>query len=85
MKNYFHYRFLRAMKALKLKQYTHMDSGLLYRVYQNLGQGPITLGVSSFDRFYKFPLMKKFCRTFLKNCKGNKVETCYKHGDWVDV
>ena len=65
------------MKALKLKLGTRMDSGLLYCVYQNQAQGPITLGVSSLDRFYKFPLTKNFCHFFLKNCKGNKVETWY--------
>ena len=73
------------MKALKLKLGKHMDSGLLYRVYQNQDQGSITLGATSLDRFYKFPLMKNFCRTFLKNFKGNTVETWYTHGEWVDV
>ena len=37
----FHYRFSEAMKALKLKLGTH--SRLLYRLYQNQGQGPVTL------------------------------------------
>ena len=69
------------MKAVKLKLGTHMDNGL----NQNQGQEPISLGVTSFDRFYNFPLMKKFCGTFLKNCKGNKVETWYTYGEWVDV
>ena len=73
------------MKALKLKLGAHMDSELLYPVYQNQGWGPITLGVTFLDWFYKFQLMKKFCSTFLKNCKGNKFETWYTHGDWVDV
>ena len=71
------------MKALKLKLGTHMNSGLLYYAYQNQGQGPITLGVTSLDRFYKYPLMKIFCHTLLKNC--NKVETWYTHGEKVDV
>ena len=52
--------FSGAMKALKLKLGTHMNSGLVYCVYQNQGQGPITLGVTSLDRFYKFPLMHFF-------------------------
>ena len=47
-------------------------------VYQNLG-------VKSLDRFYKVPLMKHFCYTFLKNCKGKNFETWYTHGEWVDV
>ena len=73
------------MEALKLKHGTHMESGLLYRVNQNQDRESITLGVTSFDRFYKFPLIKKNCHPFLKNCKGNKVETWYTHGDGVDV
>ena len=73
------------MKALKLKLGSHMDSGVLYPVYQNQGQGPITLGVAYLDRLYKFPYIKNFCPTFLKNCKDNKVETWYTHGKWVNV
>ena len=73
------------MKAVKLKLGTHMDSGLMYRIYQNQGQGPITLRISLLDTFYNLLLMKNFCCTFLKNCKGNKVETWYTHGQWVDV
>ena len=42
------------MKAVKLKLGTHMDSGLLYCVYKNQCQWPITLGVTSFDRFTIF-------------------------------
>ena len=49
------------MIALKLEHGAHMDSGLLYHIYQNLGQGPITLGATSLDRLYNLPLMKKFC------------------------
>ena len=56
--------FSGATKALKLKLRTHMDSGLLYDVYQNQGKGPISLGITSFNRFYKFPLMKKFLLNF---------------------
>ena len=29
--------------------------------------------------------MKHFCHTFLKNCKGNKVETWYTHAQWIEV
>ena len=47
------------MKAIKVQLGTHMDSGLMYRISQNHGQGPITLGVTAFDRFYNLPLMKK--------------------------
>ena len=63
------------MKAIKLKLSTHMDNGLVYDVYQNQGQGHMTLGVTSLDRFYNLPLIKSFYHTFLRNCKGYKVET----------
>ena len=68
------------MKAVKLKLGTHMDSGLVYRVYQNQGQGPITLWANPLIGFRISLLMKYFCHTFLKNCKGYKVETWYTHG-----
>ena len=29
--------------------------------------------------------MKHFCHTFLKNYKGNKVETWYTYAQWIDV
>ena len=44
--------FLKNCKVTKLKPGTHMKMGLIYNVYQNLGQGPITCGVKSLDRFY---------------------------------
>ena len=47
------------MKAARLKLNSNMDSGLVYRVYQNQDQGPITLRVIHLDRFYNLPLMKK--------------------------
>ena len=55
-------------KAVKMKLSTHMDNGLMYRVYQNQGQGSITLGVTSLYRFYNLLLMKKMSH-FPKNCK----------------
>ena len=60
-----------------------MHSGLMYRVYQNQGQEPITLGVTSLDRFYILPLMKSFRHTFFKNCKGLPV-TKLKPGTLMD-
>ena len=38
-----------------MKLDTHIDNRLMYRVYQNQGQGSITLGVTSFDRFNNLP------------------------------
>ena len=49
-------------------------------VYRNQGQGSVTLGVTSLDRFYNLLLMKSFRHTFLKNCKGYKV----KLGTYMD-
>ena len=74
MKNV-HYRFLRTIEVVKLKLGTHMDNGPMYRVYWNQGRGPITLGVTSFDRFYNISLMKNFLYRFLMNYESCKVET----------
>ena len=73
------------MKAVELNLGTHVDNGLMYRVYQNQDQGSITLAVTSFDRFYNLSLMKNFRHTFLKNCKDYNVETWYTYGQWADV
>ena len=73
------------MKVVKLKLGTHVDHGLMYHVYCNQGQRPITLGVTSFDRFYNLPLMKNTRYRFLSNYGSCKVETWYTHGQWADV
>ena len=44
--------FLKIEKVTKLKPGTHMDSWLMYHVYQNQGQGPITHAVKFLDKFY---------------------------------
>ena len=46
------------MKAVKLELGKHMNNGLMYHIYKTHGQGPITIGVTSLDRFYSLPLMK---------------------------
>ena len=60
-----------------------MDTGLTYHVYQNPGQVPLTCEITSLDRFYKLPLMKKF-HLFSQELKGNKVVTWYTHTHRVD-
>ena len=45
--------FLGTMKARKLKVRINMDNDWMYYVYQNRGQGFITLGVTSLGRFSK--------------------------------
>ena len=57
MKN-FHYRFLRNYESFKVE--TEVDSGLMCRVYQNRGQVPITLRVTSLHRFYNFAINENF-------------------------
>ena len=84
MKN-IRYRFLRNYKSYKVETwYTHGQWSDYY-VYQNQGQGHVTLGVTYLDRFYNLPLMKNFHHTFLKNYQGYKNETWYTHGQWIDA
>ena len=52
------------MKAVKLKLGIHMDSGLMYHVYQNQGQGLITLRVTSLDMFCNFAINEKILSHF---------------------
>ena len=47
------------MNVVKLKLCTHMKNGLMYRVYRNQGQRPITLGVTFFD-VLQFTINEKF-------------------------
>ena len=72
------------MKIVKLKLGTHMDNGLMYSFYQNQGQGPITLGVTSFGRFYNLR-NENFHYRFLRNYKSCKSETWSTHGQWADI
>ena len=73
------------MKAVKLKLGTHMDSWLLYCVYQNQGQGPITLGGTSLDRFYNYPINeKKNVTLFSRTVRVTKLKPG-THIEWVDV
>ena len=51
-----------------------MDRRLLYHVYQNQGQGHITFGVTSLDRFYSLPLMKIFVMLFSRTVRVTKLK-----------
>ena len=62
-----------------------MDNRLMYLVYQTQDQWPITLEITYIDRFYNLPLMKKYFVIFLKNCKGDRVETWFTHEQWANV
>ena len=67
------------MKAVKMILSTHMDSGLMYRLYQNQDQWSITLRATYLDMLYNFAINEILCHTFLKNFKGCKAETWYTH------
>ena len=58
------------MKAVNLKLGTHMDSRLMYSVYQNQGQGLVTLRVPSLVRFYNFAINETFLSHFSQELKG---------------
>ena len=63
------------MEAVKLKVGILMDSGWMYGVYLNQGQGPITLTVTSLDRFYNFAIREKFCHLFSRTVRVTKLKT----------
>ena len=73
------------MKVVKLKLSTRMYNGLIYRIYQNMGQWPINFGVTSFDMFNNLPLMRNVRYRFLRNHESCKVETWYTHGQLADA
>ena len=66
--------FSRTVRVTKLKLGIHMSNGLMYHVYLNQGQGPITLGVTSLDRFYNILLMKIFITDFSGTMKVVKLQ-----------
>ena len=78
--NSFHYRFLRSYESSKVETwYTHEQWAVVLCIPES--------GLMAYNSWsyipYKYPLMKIFCHTFLKNC--NKVETWYTHREKVDV
>ena len=69
-----------------MKLGTNVNNGMImYCVYRKQGQGPITLGVTSFDRFYNLPLLKNFRYRFRRNYESCKLKTWYTHGQWAAV
>ena len=58
--------FSRTVRVTNLKPSIHMDNGLMYYVYRNQGQGPMT-GVKSHDRFQILSAVKSFHYRFLTN------------------
>ena len=55
------------MKARKLKVRINVDNDWMYCVFRNRGQGAITLGVISLDRFSDLAILEKFHIRFLRN------------------
>ena len=51
-----------------------MDSGLMYRVYQNQGQGSIILTVTSLHRFYNLLLIRSFVTLFSRTVSITKLK-----------
>ena len=76
MKNFLHI-FLRNYESCKVETcYTH-GQWLMYSVYQNQGQGPISLGVTPLDRFYNFiicHLWKIFVTHFSRTERATKLK-----------
>ena len=74
MKN-FCYRFLRSYESCKLKTGKQMDSGLMYPIYQNQGQGPISLRVTYLDTFYNSAIIEKnFVTLFSRTVRVTKLK-----------
>ena len=61
-----------------------MDSGQIYRVYQNQAAADLSLDFFIFLSL-QFSNIKIFRHTFLRNCEAWKVDTWYTHGQWADV
>ena len=73
------------MRPRRLKLVTPVDSGQIYRVYQNQAAP----AYSSFYFFIFLPLqfsnIEIFRHTFLRNCEACKVKTWYTRGQCADV
>ena len=71
--------FSRNISVAKLKLGTHIPNGLMFRVYRNQGQGPITLGVTSLDWFYNLNFRYRFPRNY-ESCN---VDSWYTNEQWA--
>ena len=57
----------------------------MYCVYQNQGQGPLTLGVTSLDRFYNLLLMKNNEFKILEHYGHLCSDSTAGWGGWVGL
>ena len=77
--------FSGTVRPRRLKLCSHVDTGQMYRVYQNQAA---TIYSSLYFLIFlclQFSDIKIFRHTFLRNCEAKKVETWYRHGQWADV
>ena len=62
----------------------HLVSKVRKVYWQNGGQGPITLGVMSFDRFSNFAILEIFITDFSRTMKARKLKACINmDNDWM--
>ena len=70
------------VRPRRLKLGTYVDSGQMYRVYQNQAAAAYSF---LYFLFLQYSNIKNFRHTFLRNCEASKVETWCTRGQWVDV
>ena len=62
-----------------------MDSGQMYRVYQNQAAAAYLSLYFFIFLSLQFWNIKIFPHTFLRNCEAWKVDSWYTRGQWADV
>ena len=73
------------VRPRRLKLVTHVDNGLVNRVYRNHAAAHIHPFISSVFFLPNFQALKNFRHTFLRNCEAQKIETWYSLGQRTDV
>ena len=76
--------FSGTVKPRRLKLGAHVDSGWLYRLYQNQAAAAYLTHLF-LHLSLQFSNIKTFRQTFLRNCEAKKIETWYARGQWADV
>ena len=77
--------FLGTVRPRRLKLGAHMDNGWMYCVYRNQAAAAYSSLCFSFFFLSNFQALKIFFKSFLGKYEAKKVETSYKHEQWVDV
>ena len=73
------------MRPRRLKLGTHVDSGQMYRVYQNQAAAAYILPFISSFIVSDFLNIKIFRHPILRNCEAYKIETWYTRRHWAGV